>query len=69
MNCERAMRECPFFASSDLDVIVVDCDEHVRAKVVRCRECGAFGPPSPGDDERDAVHSWNQRFGPLSVVK
>jgi hypothetical protein len=39
------------------------------AVAVRCKECGAFGPPSHGEDPKHAIFGWNQRQGRLTVVK
>ena len=58
----------PFCASSDLDVIDVEHDEG-SALAVLCKECGATGPRSRGNDRRDAIHSWNLRFGRLTAAK
>ena len=62
------MLECPHGASSDLYVIEVE-DVEGPALAVRCKECGAQGPRSLGNDRHDAVYSWNFRFGRLTVVK
>ena len=39
------------------------------ALAVRCKECGASGPPSHTADPQHAVSAWNQRAGRLTVVK
>ena len=60
------IRDCPFCASSDVQVAVVEPASQVLA--VRCSECGAEGPPSLSDDPKDAVIAWNERMGRLSLA-
>ena len=60
------MLPCPHCASDNLEVVVVLQESRVLA--VRCRECGARGPESLGN-ETDAMFAWNQRMGRLTVVK
>ena len=61
--------DCPHCASSDLEVAQVEFEQR-PALAVRCRECGAAGPPSHSTDPPDhAVSAWNQRMGRLSLVK
>ena len=59
--------DCPFCASDDLDVSEVE--QGCRMLAVFCKECGAQGPLSLGNDPIHAIHSWNQRQGRLSIVK
>jgi hypothetical protein len=40
------MRDCPFCAHGELEVVVVEDEPRVLA--VRCLECGAIGPRSRG---------------------
>jgi hypothetical protein len=63
----EAMRDCPFWASSDVEVVVVDGDPQTLA--VEWPECGATGPRSLSSDRAQAVFAWNQRTGRLSGVK
>lgn len=63
----REMRECPFCAHGQLDVVAVEHDSRVLA--VKCIECGATGPRSLSDDPAHTIFAWNQRVGRLSVVK
>jgi len=52
--------ECPHCASADLEVVPVEFEAR-PALAVRCKECGALGPPSHGDDPKHAVFAWNRR--------
>jgi hypothetical protein len=57
---DRAL-DCPHCASDDLEVVAVTSDG-AATLAVHCT-------PSHGDDPKHAIHSWNLRFGSLSVVK
>jgi uncharacterized Zn finger protein len=62
------MCECPHCASANLEVVSVEFEQR-PALAVRCRECGAIGPPSHSKDPKNAVFAWNQRVGRLTVVE
>jgi len=59
--------DCLFYASDDLEVIAIEQDPNALA--VRCKECGAYGPPAHSDDPKHAVSASNQRTGRMSLVK
>jgi len=60
--------DCPHCASSDPEVVRVEFDG-APALAVRCKECGACGPPDHGDDPKHAIFGWNQRMGRLTEVR
>ena len=60
------MRECPFCAHGELDVIVVKVEP--RALAVHCPECGATGPSSHSPEPEHAIFAWNQRMGRMSAA-
>jgi len=52
---------CPHCASGNLEVVGVEF-ERAPALAVRCKECGAFGPPSDSHEPQHAIAAWNQRM-------